>query len=356
MFTDLVWAFRRAAKRSDRRTLRGVHARRHFRRVLARERARSDRSGDRFSLIAFAPRNVDSAAEMQQHLVKILRRRLRLTDEIGWLDEGKLGIVLPATPPRGAWHLADDVCCQLDSELRPQCSVYSYPSEPDELDRSIPEGRRAGEAESHPHGDRPTHALELLFMQRMPAWKRMIDVFGATVGLILLTPLFAAVAAAIKLTSRGPVLFKQRRSGLGGQPFMMYKFRSMVTDAEERKKDGPAFKIKNDPRITIIGKFIRSTSIDELPQLWNVLCGEMTLVGPRPLPCDEQQGCSVWQQRRLDVTPGLTCIWQVSGRSQVNFNDWVRMDLEYVERRSLWQDLKILIATLPAVLLRRGAR
>src|SRR5689334_13278243 len=126
MFTDLVSALRRKAKRSNRRTLRGVHSRRHFRRVLARERARSDRSGDRFSLVAFTPRDVDSAAEMQQRLVKILRRRLRLTDEIGWLDEVKLGVVLPATPPRGAWHLADDVCRQLDAELRPQCSVYSY--------------------------------------------------------------------------------------------------------------------------------------------------------------------------------------------------------------------------------------
>jgi lipopolysaccharide/colanic/teichoic acid biosynthesis glycosyltransferase len=364
MFTDLVGRFRRAAKRSDKRTLRGVHSRRQFRRVLARERSRSDRSGDRFSLIAFASREADSAAEMQQRLVKLLRRRLRLTDEIGWLDDEKLGVVLPATPPRGAWHLADDVCRQLDSELRPKCSVYSYPSEPEELDRSIPEGRRAGEAESHPNNDRPTHALELLFMQRVPAWKRTIDILGATFGLMLLSPLFVMVAATLKLTSRGPVLFKQRRSGWGGQPFLMYKFRSMVTDAEALKgdllahneQDGPAFKIKNDPRITKVGRFIRSTSIDELPQLWNVLRGEMTLVGPRPLPCDEQQGCSVWQQRRLDVTPGLTCIWQVSGRSQVNFNDWVRMDLEYVERRSLWQDFKILVATLPAVLLRRGAR
>jgi lipopolysaccharide/colanic/teichoic acid biosynthesis glycosyltransferase len=364
MFTDLISAFRRVAKRSDRRTLRGVHPRRHFRRLLARERARSDRSGDRFSLIAFAPRDLDSAAEMQRRLVKVMRRRLRLTDEIGWLDDQQLGVVLPATPPRGAWHLADDVCRQLDLELRPQCSVYSYPSEPEQLDQSIPEGRRNSEAENLAPFDRPTHALELLLLQGMPVSKRTIDIAGATIGLILLSPLFLAVAAAIKLTSPGPVIFRQRRSGWGGQPFMMYKFRSMVTDAEALKsnllarneQDGPAFKIANDPRTTKIGRLIRSTSIDELPQLWNILRGEMTLVGPRPLPCDEQQGCSIWQQRRLDVTPGLTCIWQVSGRSQVNFNDWVRMDLEYVERRSLWQDVKILVATLPAVLLRRGAR
>ncbi|MCC7086832.1 MAG: sugar transferase [Pirellulales bacterium] len=191
-----------------------------------------------------------------------------------------------------------------------------------------------------------------------------MDVAGAAVGLIVLSPLFAAVAAAVKISSPGPVFFKQRRSGWGGQPFMMYKFRSMIVDAEGLKgellahneQDGPAFKIECDPRVTKLGRFIRRTSIDELPQLWNVLRGEMTLVGPRPRPCDEQAGCSNWQRRRLDMTPGLTCIWQVSGRSNVTFNEWVRMDLEYVEGRSLWQDVKILAATLPAVISRRGAQ
>src|SRR5262245_40409028 len=126
MLTGFVSALRRAAKRTDRRRLRGVHSRRHFRRVLARERSRSDRSGDRFSLIAFAPRDANTAVTMQQQLVKILRRRLRLTDEIGWLDDEKIGVVVPATPPRGAWHLADDVCRHIDAQLRPHCRVYSY--------------------------------------------------------------------------------------------------------------------------------------------------------------------------------------------------------------------------------------
>jgi lipopolysaccharide/colanic/teichoic acid biosynthesis glycosyltransferase len=365
MFTGLVSALRRAAKRSDRQRLRGVQSRRQFRRVLARERSRSDRSGDRFSLIVFSPRSSGSATVKQQRLVKYLHRRLRLTDEIGWLDGENIGVVLPATPPRGAWHLVDDVCRHFDLELRPICSVYTYPSESDELDRSIPENRRSGESELHPLDEqRPTHALELLFMKRLPAWKRLIDIAGATGGMILLSPLLIGIAVAIKYSSSGPVLFKQRRSGWGGRPFLMFKFRSMVVEAEAIKvellahneQDGPAFKIKNDPRVTRLGRFLRRTSLDELPQLWNVVRGEMTLVGPRPLPCEEQSACSVWQRRRLDVTPGLTCIWQVTGRSQVSFNDWVRMDLEYVEKRSLWKDLKILIATLPAVLLRRGAQ
>ena len=187
---------------------------------------------------------------------------------------------------------------------------------------------------------------------------------GATIGLIFACPIFIVVAALIKLESPGPVFFRQWRTGRGGCPFQMYKFRSMVVDAELRKhnllglneQDGPAFKLADDPRITQLGKFLRGTSLDELPQLWNVLRGEMSLVGPRPLPCEESNSCLDWQRRRLDVTPGLTGIWQVRGRSEVTFNEWVRMDLEYIERRSLWQDAKILFATVPAVIKRRGAK
>ena len=138
----------------------------------------------------------------------------------------------------------------------------------------------------------------------------------------------------------------------------------MVTDAEARKRelrkfseqDGPAFKLTNDPRITRIGKFLRKTSIDELPQLWNIVRGEMSMVGPRPLPVDEANGCEQWQRRRLDVTPGLTCIWQVKGRSSVTFAEWVRMDVEYIRRRTFFHDLSLLLQTVPAVLMRRGAR
>ncbi len=150
------------------------------------------------------------------------------------------------------------------------------------------------------------------------------------------------IAAAIKFTSPGPVFFRQSRSGRGGRPFFMYKFRSMVVDAEESKselltlneQDGPAFKLTSDPRVTRLGQFLRDTSLDELPQLINVFKGDMSLVGPRPLPCEETAGCLDWQRRRLDVTPGLTCIWQVRGRSRVTFNEWVRMDLQYVRRQS----------------------
>ncbi|HEX5270896.1 MAG TPA: sugar transferase, partial [Gemmataceae bacterium] len=216
---------------------------------------------------------------------------------------------------------------------------------------------------AEPPAEKGVAALEAVFVRPMPRWKRAIDVLGSAVGLVLLLPVLAAAAVAVRLSSPGPIFFAQRRSGLGGRPFRMYKFRSMVVDAEARKaalmarneQDGPAFKIKHDPRVTRVGRFLRATSIDELPQLWNVLKGDMSLVGPRPLPVAEADACDLWQRRRLDVTPGLTCIWQVRGRGKASFADWVRMDLEYIRSQSLPQDLRLLLLTGPAVVLRKGA-
>jgi len=196
--------------------------------------------------------------------------------------------------------------------------------------------------------------------------KQVGDFLGALVLLVLLAPLFVLVALVIKLTSPGPVLFRQQRCGLNGRPFTMYKFRSMVTDAEQRKHElerlnemsGPVFKLSDDPRVTPIGRWLRRYSLDELPQLFNVLRGEMSLVGPRPLPVDEVKRFDdfAWR-RRLSVRPGLTCLWQISGRSNVtDFKEWVRLDLEYIDNWSLWLDLKILLRTIPVVLLAKGAK
>jgi lipopolysaccharide/colanic/teichoic acid biosynthesis glycosyltransferase len=174
------------------------------------------------------------------------------------------------------------------------------------------------------------------------------------------------VALLIKITSPGPVLFVQRRAGLNGQPFMIYKFRTMVSNAEQLKNEldrlnemsGPVFKVSKDPRVTSIGKFLRRFSIDEFPQLLNVLRGEMSLVGPRPLPVYEvRRFDDVAHRRRLSVKPGLTCSWQVSGRNNVSdFKEWVRLDLEYIDNWSLWLDLKILLRTIPVVLIGTGAK
>ena len=325
-----------------------------FRRFLERERSRATRTGDRFTVIAFAARGgFEERRTSLSRLVAILRKRLRFTDEVGWLDAEQICALLPGTPAAGAWKLADEVCLEFtDKVMPPACTVYAYP---------------AGNAEAvEPSADgpgQPVFALDALFAHALPAWKRCLDVVGAVTGLIVLAPVFLAIAAAVKLTSRGPVLFRQLRTGRGGKPFVIYKFRTMFAGAEtlrdelrdQNEQDGPAFKIRNDPRVTLLGRLLRKTSLDELPQLWNVLTGDMSLVGPRPLPCAESGGCADWQRRRLDVTPGLTCIWQVRGRSRVTFADWMRMDMEYIRKRSFWQDLKLLLLTVPAVLLRRGA-
>lgn len=193
--------------------------------------------------------------------------------------------------------------------------------------------------------------------------KRAVDVLASGAALVVLSPLMLAVAAAIKLTSPGPVLFSQDRVGMNQRRFRLYKFRSMVVDAEQKKKelahlnelDGPAFKIDRDPRVTTVGRFIRKTSIDELPQLINVLRGEMSLVGPRPPLPDEVSKYDWMFRRRLSVKPGITCVWQVSGRSNTTFDEWMKMDKHYVENWSLWLDIKILFQTIPAVLFCRGA-
>jgi len=200
--------------------------------------------------------------------------------------------------------------------------------------------------------------------QRVLKW--ILDSCGAVLLLTVLAIPLSVVALLIKLTSPGPVLFRQLRSGLNGAPFTIYKFRTMVTNAEQLKHEleamnemrGPVFKIAKDPRITPIGRILRRRSIDELPQLFNVLRGEMSLVGPRPLPVDEVGRFNdLAHRRRLSVKPGLTCLWQVSGRNQIaEFKDWVRLDLEYIDNWSLWLDFKILLRTVPVVLAGTGAK
>lgn len=196
--------------------------------------------------------------------------------------------------------------------------------------------------------------------------KQAIDLTGAALMLVVCSPLLLLVAVLIKWTTPGPVFFRQQRSGLNGQPFTMLKFRSMASDAEQHKHElealnemsGPVFKVTNDPRITPIGRWLRRKSIDELPQLWNVVKGEMSLVGPRPLPVDEvNRFDDLSHRRRLSVKPGLTCLWQISGRNNVkDFKTWVRLDLEYIDNWSLWLDLKIIFRTIPVVLWGTGAR
>lgn len=193
--------------------------------------------------------------------------------------------------------------------------------------------------------------------------KRVIDVLGCIFCLLLLSPIFLIIAVSIRIDTKGPIIFKQIRIGKGGSPFVFYKFRSMCVEAEESRNkilhlnevSGPIFKIRNDPRVTRVGKFLRKYSLDELPQFFNVLKGDMSFVGPRPpLPCEVAE-YEDWQLRRLSVMPGITCLWQVSGRSKLSFEDWMKLDLDYIDSQSLWLDIRILLKTIPAVLSGEGA-
>ena len=193
--------------------------------------------------------------------------------------------------------------------------------------------------------------------------KRVFDVVLSAASLLLLSPLLLAIAAMIKITSPGPVFFQQTRCGLGGRRFMLYKFRSMINNAEQMRAelhqlnelDGPVFKISDDPRITPVGRWLRRFSLDELPQLWNIFRGDMSFVGPRPAVPEEVEQYEDWQRRRLRMRPGLTCTWVLEGRSHVDFNRWMQLDLKYIDNWSLWLDTKIFLRTIPIVLSGRGA-
>lgn len=408
--------------------------------ALSKERMRCDRYQQFFALIAIRlePSATQSEVRQARHFARILHKRLRLTDEKGWLRDGRIGAMLPMTNLQGA-KLVLNSLIQIAhlNDIKLEASVFTYsgidgvttagqPTRPtfalvsddssdetslpsnDDSDDQLVTFRFEGSHRSE--GVRPSHVVldtnataspvsqtqsvrlmdsprpiraddesqisplamkqsshvdtELpmsLVVKKYPVWKRTTDIAGALVGLTLSSPILLASAIAIKLTSKGPVLFKQMRTGQFGRQFPIYKLRTMVVNAEELKailrehneRDGPAFKMARDPRVTSVGKILRSTGLDELPQLWNVLIGDMAIVGPRPLPCDEDAQCAVWHRRRLDTKPGLTCTWQISKSRKVSFEDWMRMDLSYSDRRSIVRDFGLMLKTVMAVVLGR---
>jgi lipopolysaccharide/colanic/teichoic acid biosynthesis glycosyltransferase len=331
----------------------------NFRYELSRERARVDRNHSPLAVLTIELPPDRATVHDFDFLGRQLVRRLRITDTIGFLSECRVGVLLPDTSKSGAWKVADDICgVYPPGHDRPNCDVFVYPDEATQRHEDAPQ-RDHESVEGT-----ATASIDALMAQPTPAWKRTIDIIGAIVGLVAAAPLMLVLAAAIKLTSRGPVLYSQEREGLGGRRFRMYKLRSMLLDAELQQlslvgcseQDGPAFKMRDDPRTTWVGRWLRKTSLDELPQFWNVLRGEMSLVGPRPLWTRESLHCLPWQRQRLSVVPGLTCIWQVWGRSTVPFTHWMRMDIQYVRRRSFLVDLELLLRTAPSIVFLRGPR
>ncbi len=267
--------------------------------------------------------------------------------QVGWLNHHLLVIVLPNATTLDAWEYRSQIkkhCRLAENHLR------VYADSPTSLVVTREETV-------------PVLGIDELLLRRVPTWKRLVDIIGGSIGLLLALPVILLAAICIKLTSRGPVFFRQERVGQGGRSFSMYKLRTMRSDAELirpelegcNELDGLGFKIAKDPRVTSIGKLLRKTSLDELPQLINVLRGEMSLVGPRPLPVSDWKPTDLWMCGRHDVLPGITCTWQITGREGVSFDEWMRMDLEYVESHDFFLDLKLLAMTVPAVLTQRGA-
>jgi lipopolysaccharide/colanic/teichoic acid biosynthesis glycosyltransferase len=380
---------RRARILSDLRSTGELQA------VIERERAIVDRHGNVFSLLGFDVGNTTLEGISIQHLVRILRCRVRSTDEVGWLGGQRIGVVLPYTSSHAARKLADDVCKLVASSAPPPTyTVYSYPSQWP-LGEDGNEGRRAV-AVNPPEWQeemlqvpssfskltacgctvsavqptiveiyncgQPVKRLEAPFVRPLPAWKRAMDIVGALSGLFLLCPLLLLIAVLIKIVSPGPVIFSQVRVGYLRKPFSLWKFRTMKFGADTSAHqyfsgnfinfDRPMTKLdmNDDPRIILFGGILRGLGLDELPQLVNVLRGDMSLVGPRPCLPYEAQQYLLWQIRRFDAIPGLTGLWQVSGKNRTTFKEMVRLDITYARKTSFWLDVKILLKTLPAIM------
>ena len=370
----------------------GLHSRESLLRLLDHERARCDRYGRQFALVVFDLARVPGNGAAHQHVASVLTTRLRRTDACGCLDLERVAAILPDTELEPAWTVADDVRrTTLEALPGLTCAVYAYPTawwadddrrgdsprrHPDLRGRNsngseqrLPLDRAAPAPDTPPEPPRPaareglSERLQALLCEPVPRWKRMMDVTGAATALVLLSPVMVLTAPgrSADVARTGAVHAAACRQGWPA--FTFWKFRTMTVGSAERKlalqgqneQTWPVFKMKQDPRVTPLGRLLRRASLDELPQLWNVLKGEMSLVGPRPPTLDEVREYERWHLRRLELTPGLTCIWQVSGRSLIGFGDWVRMDLQYAERRSVLVDLMLLARTIPAVLSGRGA-
>ena len=334
-----------------------------FRAVVEREQLRCNRTGGMFILVVFS-RNSSNTSRERRALSRALSARLRATDAAGFVD-GQLVVMLPETSRIGAELVAREIWQQSGSAKPPEFDISMFP----EGSTEQPAGRsplvNLLAHESIAATDHSVHHCVHHFAARpLPRWKRGFDICAALVGLLFVSPILLGAAVLIKSTSPGPLLFTQLRTGHGGRRFKIYKLRTMFINSEEKKdqlrvhseQDGPAFKMKNDPRVTRVGAYLRKTAIDELPQLWNVLIGDMTMVGPRPLACNEADQCLEWQNERLHVTPGLTCSWQsASGRSRISFNNWMRMDIQYARTFSFWKDLKLIGRTAIAVVMHRAS-
>jgi lipopolysaccharide/colanic/teichoic acid biosynthesis glycosyltransferase len=379
-----------------------VHLAEELHAILEREKARADRNAHQFSFILFNLNNKTAGGSNSQasSLINILVNRIRWTDEAGWFDNKCLCVVLPDTSNIGARKFADSVLQMLSAKSdTPDYTIYTYPSE------SFPGGNGNSkqlrfkdicpqwepgtleDCSTFADNDGPDRGAidkkvlmddtalgditleaesDLPFFQPGPIWKRAFDILGSIIALIILFPLFVFVSLLIKAVSKGPVFFKQQRIGYKGKPFIMLKFRTMKvnTDTAEHKEyviklingakngnaDKPMTKLSNHRERIRFGRILRKMCIDELPQLFNVLRGDMSLVGPRPALSYEVEEYLPWHYDRFNAIPGMTGLWQVSGKNRLSFNEMVRLDIRYSRDLSFWLDMKILLKTPFAII------
>ena len=337
-----------------------------FRAVLRRERALAYRLQYRFSFVMLQVCDAAHAQPLLESLFSAYRQRLRETDVAGLMGRDTLGVILPHTTVEQARQLMCEICrAHGDHTALRHCLISEYPvAEGAYFGGPGPHARQSRDPVDAAAG-RPVHVVDAFLSSHVPVWKRVLDVSVAGVALIILAPLLALIALLIKLVSPGPVLFRQPRLGHLGQTFACLKFRTMHVNSATachaqhlqaliQNGEQPLQKLdaQADPRIIPLGRWIRAAGLDELPQLFNVLRGEMSLVGPRPCVAYEFMQFQEWQKRRCETPPGLTGLWQVNGKNNTTFNQMMRLDLTYVQKRSLRQDVMSLLRT-PAVVVKQ---
>jgi len=381
----------------------GLQPPERFGAAIRLEQNRADRAGYQFSLILFDTENLQAHNGSVQYLAYALAARIRSTDEIGWFDKQHIGAMLPYTSAAGAQTLAGNIRQAIAAKTSPpEYTIYTYPFKwfsngnghlsqlhfsdlsPEwktTISRDISTAKHAdggsnilgtqiASADTTLSGGILAQAIEPFFLNQLPLWKRAMDVVGALFGLVVLSPILLLVALIIKIVSPGPVFFKQQRIGKGGKTFTMLKFRTMQFDtdtsihknhvkqlingANNGNSKSPMIKLENHPQIILFGKILRKMCIDELPQLINVLLGEMSMVGPRPPLTYEVEEYLQWNYARFDAVPGMTGLWQVSGKNRLTFTKMMQLDIRYSRKMSLWLDIKILLKTPLAIISQIG--
>jgi len=343
-----------------------IYNQKTFHCAIQRERARSDRTGNGFSLVLFHVSSERGINTLAGQLIEILVNRLRCTDELGWFDQNQIGVLLfDTTTEQGAQRFVSYIKeasekARHDKLSFPDYKVYVYP-------KDWKGGQHDGDPikadQAKNKNSQYFKKTQLFFSNSLPWWKRQLDILGAFIGILLLTPLFLIVALYIKIISpNGPVFFRQERIGLSGKPFTMWKLRTMKPniDSSAHKaylaslihadEDIPMTKQNDKSQFLFFGRVLRKSCIDELPQLINVFKGEMSMVGPRPPVAYEAEEYEQWQHSRFDVLPGMTGLWQVSGKNRLSFNQMIRLDIRYARHLTFWQEIWILLWTPVAII------